>query len=241
MVLWDAENGDEIRRFEETRGLWSLGVLTDGSRVLTGGGDDGSGSMRLRVWDVESGRELRRLIGHLDDVLSVAPSPYGRLALSGGKDRTSRLWDLENGQELHQEVHTSAVFGVAFAPDGARAASCDGHGFIRIWDLSGTEARVRPLPRWHGDAVYSVAFSPDAKLLASAGRDGRVILWDSVGGEKRREWRFPGNVQGLAFAPDGRHLALVNGNGTVYLLRLAKPDPTTTLEPERAVQNVNSL
>ena len=29
-----------------------------------------------------------------------------------------------------------------------------------------------------------------------------------------------GPVLRVAFAPDGRHLAVVNGNGTVYLLRL---------------------
>ena len=27
----------------------------------------------------------------------------------------------------------------------------------------------------------------------------------------------------ISIAPDGRHLATVNGNGTVYLLRLAAP------------------
>jgi hypothetical protein len=30
-------------------------------------------------------------------------------------------------------------------------------------------------------------------------------------------------VWGLALAPDGKHLATANGNGTVYILRLPAP------------------
>ena len=37
------------------------------------------------------------------------------------------------------------------------------------------------------------------------------------------EWQIRGPIQGLAFAADGRHLASANGNGTVYILRIAPP------------------
>jgi hypothetical protein len=46
---------------------------------------------------------------------------------------------------------------------------------------------------------------------------------DAVARVKRREWTLPGVVHDVAFAPDGRHLATANGNGSVYILRLAKP------------------
>ena len=58
------------------------------------------------------------------------------------------------------------------------------------------------------------------RALASAGCDGRIILWDVAAGARRHEWQLPGWVKGVAFAPDGRHLAAANGNGTVYILRL---------------------
>jgi hypothetical protein len=48
-----------------------------------------------------------------------------------------------------------------------------------------------------------------------------VLLRETGSGKRRAEWRFPGRVRGLAFAADGRHLVLGNGNGTVYILRLA--------------------
>jgi ribonuclease J len=45
-----------------------------------------------------------------------------------------------------------------------------------------------------------------------------VVL--SKGTSKLREWKLPGGVWRAAFAPDGRHLATVNRNGTLYILRL---------------------
>jgi hypothetical protein len=71
--------------------------------------------------------------------------------------------------------------------------------------------------------VCGLAVAPDGQTLASCGLDNRVILWEAAGGRKLREWQLPGPVAGLALAGDGRHLAISNRNGTLYVLRLAKP------------------
>lgn len=51
---------------------WSKGVAisADGSRALSGSDDDS-----VRLWDLQSGKELKRFDGHEDDVTSVAFSP----------------------------------------------------------------------------------------------------------------------------------------------------------------------
>ena len=38
----------------------------------------------VRVWDVEAGNEVQNLKGHQGQVLCVAASPDGNLAVSGG-------------------------------------------------------------------------------------------------------------------------------------------------------------
>src|SRR5579872_3203261 len=65
----------------------------DGKRALTGSGDK-----TACLWDVASGRELRRLEGHSDVVYTVAFAPDGRRAVTGSKDRTVRLWDVATGE-----------------------------------------------------------------------------------------------------------------------------------------------
>ena len=49
----------------------------------------------VRLWDVETGKEMRKLEGHTQQVWSVALSPDGKRALSGGADKTLRLWQVE--------------------------------------------------------------------------------------------------------------------------------------------------
>ena len=78
-------------------GSRSVTVLADGRRALSGSGD-----RTLRLWDLETGAELRRFEGHEDRVTSVTVLADGRRALSGSHDRTLRLWDLETGAELRR-------------------------------------------------------------------------------------------------------------------------------------------
>ena len=61
-----------------------------GERTALSASDDGT----LRLWDIESGKELHKFEGHAGAIHSLAVSTDGRKALTGGEDGTVRLWDL---------------------------------------------------------------------------------------------------------------------------------------------------
>jgi WD40 repeat protein len=54
----------------------------------------------MRLWDLETGSQLRRFGDHRGEIFSVAVMPDGRRALSASGDKTLRVWDLEDGAEL---------------------------------------------------------------------------------------------------------------------------------------------
>jgi WD40 repeat protein len=63
----------------------------DGKRLVTAGwGSDHA----VKVWDIASGKELRRYEGHTESVLCVVVTPDGKHFLSSARDGTLRLWPL---------------------------------------------------------------------------------------------------------------------------------------------------
>jgi len=90
----------------------------------------------IRLWEVTTGKELRRFEGHSSWVTSVAFSPDGRYILSGSKDKTLKLWEVSTGRELRRfEGHSDSVNSVAFSPDGRYILSGSSDSTIRLWEL----------------------------------------------------------------------------------------------------------
>ncbi len=190
----------------------------------------------IRLWDVASGEELRRLTGHqagLGDyqaqqvhTVSLTVSPDRRWVAAGMSDHSIRLWDLTadtRGRPCRALVgHRSWPGPLAFSPDGKRLAS-NSHDDrpIRVWDVAtGAEqwrsARETTPP-------CDLAFSPDGRTLASGLLDDHsVCLWDAATGEELRRLRghtvWPLHV---AFSPDGRVLASAGEERTIRLWEVA--------------------
>jgi hypothetical protein len=185
----------------------------DGTRLLSGGKD---GSVRL--WEVETGAELRRLEGHGDLVASVAFSPDGRRALSAGYDHEVFLWDLEKGVAVPGFAFSNVlryVNHVAFSPDGKFALVCGGRTICLIDAATG---QVERRLEGHTGAVVSATFSADGKQVLSGGDDRALRLWDRAGGKEVRVFTgHEGFVKSVALSPDGKQALSGATDATVRL------------------------
>ncbi|NIM16515.1 MAG: NACHT domain-containing protein, partial [Candidatus Aminicenantes bacterium] len=54
----------------------------------------------LKLWDVETGKEIRSFSGHKDAVRGCGFSPQGKTLVSASYDNTLKLWDVETGKEI---------------------------------------------------------------------------------------------------------------------------------------------
>ena len=100
--------------------LLAVNVTPDGRWAVSGS----EGSDKMRVWDLESGRELQTLFGHRGFVVAVAVTPDGGRTVSASGDGTLKVWELQTGRELQTfSSHAGGVNAVVVMPDGQRAIS----------------------------------------------------------------------------------------------------------------------
>jgi WD40 repeat protein len=232
IILIDATTGTELRRLgwddKDNRRIPLLPCpvfSSDGALLATASAD----LKVIRLWEVGTGKELRRLSGHTQAVRGLAFSPDGKLLASTGDKELIRLWDVTTGKELDGIKRDVYACAIRFAPDGKLLAidvrsekilPTAKSDTVRLYDPgSGKE-----LCRWQMPCAC-VAFTPDGKVLASAGMGGDRVVhrWDLIAGKSLddADRNHLGQAHALQFAPDGKSLSSLDVRATVVEWDLA--------------------
>ncbi|WP_133511929.1 AAA-like domain-containing protein [Candidatus Thiosymbion oneisti] len=134
----------ETKRLQSFNGhpeaVLALDFSLDGNTVLSAGRD-----RVLRLWDVESGKELRRFEGH-EGAVSALLVAGPRSFFSAAEDGTVRRWDMLTGKAIAkaelpdfdaatpQGTERSLTTTLDLSPQGKTLLAAGVHG-ISLWDL----------------------------------------------------------------------------------------------------------
>jgi hypothetical protein len=199
----------------------ALAFTPDNEKLVVGGHHE------LTVWDVETGKLLKRIYTRAERAYGMVFLPDGKLAVAGGrpgqegdvriydinakgkKDAAIEILDGVNDKKVmlaHLLDTEDSVLCIAASPDGKLLAAGGCDRTVRVWDLSGgiAKAKLTQTVENHADWVLGVALTEDGKYLVTAGRDKTAKVWDLKA--KESVVTFPEHqniVYGVAVKADG--------------------------------------
>jgi WD40 repeat protein len=201
VLLWDIspgakiKPGEPIKRFDHESEIKDIAVSPDGRTMVTSTFTTGD----ARVWDVESGRTLRRLEGAVDTIGFITISPDGRAILFDSSDPTRRVIERDTGRVIEQ------------LPDRPGHRTCMEYQFtlgnrpgrtLRVWDAATGREVLRSR---HAGEIAAVDLAPCGRkiVLVDDGRTARMLEADT---RRVLTLEHGEGCRGAAFSPDGLHV-----------------------------------
>jgi WD40 repeat protein len=191
--------------------------------LIAGAGEDKT----ARIWDAESGKVVRELIGHTRAVHLLIFSPDGRRIATEAADQTGKVWDVASGRELFTLEGLKGKYpALAFSPDGTRIAAESGDKEATVWDV---ETQRKLYSVLHDKDIRMIVFSPDGNLLVTASDDATAGVWDGFNGNPITVLRgHKKEVVAAAFSPDGKRIVTASLDGTARIVVTGNWDDKTT-------------
>jgi WD40 repeat protein len=226
--LWDVESGKEIRRFTPAAKPKEQGAQIDPAAA------DRLARLQARAMVMGAGGSTPTLVAAL--------SPDGKSVAVAPKTGVIQVCEAATGKEVCQVKRPqSGVAGLSFSPDGKTLAVRAGDATTHLCDAAtGKEVRqlkMKPAAQPNDpnarvnivlrravlggrtDTFSGAVFSPDGKALATVEVQGNanrethfVKIWDAETGKETQSIKTGQNVPALAFAPDSKSVAYVDGN-----------------------------
>ncbi|KAJ3122877.1 hypothetical protein HK098_002416 [Nowakowskiella sp. JEL0407] len=217
--LWSVTTGKELNTFKgHSNSVTSVAIANTedrNERVIVSGSKDGT----IKIWSNLSNDAVvlwRTLVGHTDNVNSVAVSNDGRYIVSGGNDKVIKIWALKDGSEVRTlSGHKLMISSVTISEDSKFIVSGSSDREVKVWEFeNGREVRTLA---GHTREVTSVAVSLDGMFIVSGSWDKTVNVWSTSAAEVN------GNVGGhvdwvnaIAISSDAK--LLVSGSKDTNLI-----------------------
>ena len=223
IVIADQE-GEILQRFEGHELFVETLQWHPKRHLLLSSSADGS----VRVWDADSLKETRQLLGHEGHVYAAAWNSDGTLVISGGLPEDElRVWDVSIvGKEgLDRELQSYPAF--AWHPLGEQLVVAEGVDLV-IQNSTGDSRWIRQEDE-SSPIIRCVDYHPSGEFIACAAANGKVWTVDANTGEQKilfdagadEDLSPEISSRGVQWSPEGKFLAGVGGTGDLQVWNAA--------------------
>ncbi|HEX7297321.1 MAG TPA: WD40 repeat domain-containing protein, partial [Pyrinomonadaceae bacterium] len=224
--IWDIATGHVLRTlYGHSSNVNALAVSPDGKFLASGSGDmtskreiptfkrggivGGARDNTIRIWEVQTGREIKKLRGHELPIGAVAFGADGRTLTSVSGDAI-KVWDVASGKEL-RSLKTKY--------DKSGMEKWDS---FRSFSLFGRDKRETQQAEWQKNLKLSaskIVVSHEGQVAAVGQPDKGVWLYDVTNGREFKQLTFQALPEtehsSLAITANGHLVAFAKSNNSV--------------------------
>jgi Prp8 binding protein len=226
VALWDANQGNRLRKFtEHTAIVNSCAICTGDVNLCASGSDD----CTAIIWDSRVRTSVATLY-HDYQLCAVALSHDGQHLYTGGLDNLIRRFDLRMGDDIPDLVltgHADSVTGLSLSADSTLLLSNSMDSTMRVYDVrafsgGSVESRYRSvLSGVHHGAeklLLRCAWSADMEYISAGSADRMVHLWEATRYTEQCAWNtHKASVNEVIFHPSQPILASCSSDKTIVL------------------------
>lgn len=201
--------------------VFGASISPDGKLAAVGCTDN-----TVRIVDVASGKELRKMGAHENWVLGTEFGGDSKRIVSVGRDRAAKLTDAATGAFLENVNLLRGELAAVARHPSKEIVVIGGEErvpYIYLMDrpknmkIADDTTMIRKLDRQEG-AIAALAWSPDGRRIAVGGAAPQVNVYDAETGARLAACKgHTAGIYTLAFSPDSATLAAAGFDGIVRL------------------------
>jgi WD40 repeat protein len=237
--LWNTDTGEQVQQIPglssftygeplpvdaHAGAVTDLCVFRDGRHFVSSAGDSGGimtwRDSTARIWDLQTGKEVRRYEGHEGPVWGVGLNHDEGLLATCSEDGTVRIWPTASTEALHVLAHGQGTVGsLCWHPSRDLLWSGDGDGTVREWDCREGKL-VRTFQVGH-HPITCIAVHPTATALLVTTLDGRCERVGLDDGSHSLVARHARRANRVIWSPDGRRAVCASADYTISITTVA--------------------
>ena len=224
--VWDAVKGKRKHRFsgEDMFDIRSLAFSPDGN-LLAGGDQFG----QIHLVDPNTGKYIKRLEGHSDEVDAISFNSDMQTFASGSIDGTLYIWDVASGGKkltidgFVNPFTSVGSFGVS--ADGKTIATWGNGQGSCLWNATAGERRKTPIKSLSGGHHHLRGFPYDKEGNFIVSKKADWFTWD-LGEVEPMVFllQSPKGILSYAFSPDRNTIIIGNADGTFRMFDMNRRD-----------------